>query len=100
MYPGPDILQEVGRITIAGSRLDIRMGFLWHHLDRTVPEERARKALGSVQCREVKRLAQERLTGPMQEQVLAAVEAAEAARLRRNEIIHQGWLLRGHDANR
>ena len=95
---GPDVLQELGRINIAGSLLDIRMGYLWHHLDRTVPEEKARKSLGSVQCEKVKKLAQERLIGPMQAQVLAAVEAAEAARFRRNEIVHQGWLLRGPNA--
>jgi hypothetical protein len=36
----------------------------------------------------------------MQEQVLAAVDAADAARTKRNEIVHQDWLLRGPDAMR
>jgi hypothetical protein len=36
----------------------------------------------------------------MLEQVVAAVVAAEAARTRRNEIVHQDWLLRGRDAMR
>ncbi len=100
MYPGIDILQEVGRVTIAGSRLDIWMGFLWHHLERTKSEAEARRAAGSKQCKAVRRLALERLVGPMQTEVLAAVAAAENARRRRNEIVHQDWLLRGPDATR
>lgn len=100
MYPGPDLLQEVGRVTIAGARLDIRMGFLWHHLDRTKPDVQARRASGDAQCKAVRRLARERLVGPMRTQVLAAVDAAERARRRRNEIVHQDWLLRGPDGRR
>jgi hypothetical protein len=100
MYPELDVLAEVGRVTIAGSRLDIRMGILWHHLDRDVDLDRARRSPGSEQCRSVRRLAEARLVGVMREQVLAAVDAAEAARLKRNEIVHQDWLLRGPDATR
>jgi len=36
----------------------------------------------------------------MREQILAALVAAEAARRRRNEIVHHDWLLRGRDAMR
>jgi hypothetical protein len=36
----------------------------------------------------------------MQDQVLAAVDMADAARKKRNEIVHQDWLLRGPDAMR
>lgn len=100
VYPGPDVLQEVGRVTIAGSRLDVQMGMLWHHLDRSTKLEDSRRAPGAKQCERVRSLAEERLTGDMREQVLAAVVAAEAARGRRNEIVHQEWLLRGRDAMR
>ena len=100
MYPGPDLLQEVGRVTIAGARLDFEMGLLWHHLDRSVPFQESRRASGAEQCRQVRRLATERLTGPMFEQVIALVEAAEVARQRRNEIIHQDWVLNSRDAMR
>ncbi len=100
MYPGPKVLQEVGRVTIAGSRLDVQMGLLWHHLDRDEPFEETRWKSGAKQCEQVRKLAAERLTGPMREQVLAAVDQAEAARRRRNEIVHQDWLLRGRDAVR
>jgi hypothetical protein len=100
MYPGPDLLQEVGRVTIAGSRLDVQMAFLWHHLDRSKAEMEARRASGRVQCKAVRRLAEERLTGRMQKDVLAAVDVAEASRRRRNAIVHQSWLLRGPDATR
>jgi hypothetical protein len=95
MYPGPDLLQEVGRVTIAGSRLDVQMGMLWHHLDRNVTLEDSRRAPAAEQCKRVRRLAAERLTGDMLEQVVAAVAAVESARIRRNEIVHQDWLLRG-----
>jgi hypothetical protein len=100
MYPGPDLLQEVGRVTIAGSRLDVQLGMLWHHLDRSVRLEDSRRAPGAEQCKRVRLLARERLTGDMLEQVVAVVVAAEAARARRNEIVHQDWLLRGPDAMR
>jgi hypothetical protein len=100
VYPGPEVLQEVGRVTIAGSRLDIQIGMLWHHLDRTIDINDARRAYGAEQCRRVRNLARSRLTGEMQDQVLAAVDMADAARKKRNEIVHQDWLLRGPDAMR
>jgi hypothetical protein len=100
VYPAQDVLQEVGRVTIAGSRLDVQMGMLWHHLDRMVTLEKSRRTPGAEQCKRIRRLAAERLTGEMLEQVVAAVVAAEAARTRRNEIVHQDWLLRGRDAMR
>lgn len=87
-------------MTIAGSRLDVQMGLLWHHLDRSVDLELSRKAHGAKQCQRVRRLADERLTGDMRDAVLAAVDAAESARTHRNEIVHQDWVLRGRDAMR
>jgi hypothetical protein len=100
MYPGPDVLMEVGRIAIAGARLDVQMGELWHHLDRSVSFEEARSEFGSAQRRKVTRLAEERLFGELHEQVIAAVQEAWEASRQRNEVIHQGWLLRGPDAMR
>jgi hypothetical protein len=100
VYPGPDVLQEVGRVTIAGSRLDVQMGMLWHHLDRSVGLEVSRKSPGVNERKQVHRLARERLVGGLLTDVLGAVVAAEKARARRNEIIHQDWLLRGRDAMR
>jgi hypothetical protein len=35
-YPGKELLAEISRVIIAGSRLDLWMGFLWHHLDPTM----------------------------------------------------------------
>ena len=84
------MLMEVGRIAIAGARLDVEMGELWHHLDRTVAYEDARSEFGSKQRREVDRLANERLFGELREQVLAVVQDAFRASHQRNEIIHQG----------
>ncbi|WP_270888932.1 hypothetical protein [Pedococcus sp. 5OH_020] len=100
MYPAPDVLEEVGRVTIAGSRLDIEMGMVWHHLDRTIDLNRARRTSGAAQCRHLRVLAETRLVGELRNQVLAVVDAAEGARRRRNEIVHQDWLLRGPDATR
>lgn len=100
MYPGTEILMEVGRVTIAGSRLDIQMGMLWHHLDREVDLDHARQAPGALQCRKVRSLARQRLVGKLRDQVLRVVAAAEAAREKRNEIVHSDWVLRGPDAMR
>lgn len=87
-------------MTIAGSRLDLQMGFLWYHLDTKKPPDEARRASGSEQARAIRRLAQARLTGDMRAQVLAAMDQADAARRRRNDVVHQDWLLRGSDAFR
>lgn len=100
MYPAPEVLQEVGRITIAGSRLDIHMGSLWHHLDRGVSLEEARWKPGAAQADKVRRLAETRLTGPLRAAVLSAVQDADEARNRRNDVVHQGWLLRSREAGR
>ncbi len=56
------------------------MGMLWRHLDRSTALEECRRVSGREQCREVRRLAAERLTGHLLEQVLAAAAAAKAAR--------------------
>lgn len=95
MYPGPEVLQEVGRVAIAGSRLDVQMGLLWHYLDRSVKPEDSRRASGAEQCKRVRSLATKRVTGDMREEVLGVVMASEAARIRRSEIVHQDWLLTG-----
>jgi hypothetical protein len=78
---------EVGRVTIAGARLGVQMGMLWHHLDQSIDFEHTHRAAGSKQSKQVRRLARERLTGRMRAQVIAAVEAAEAVRARRNDIV-------------
>src|SRR5215217_3322000 len=76
------------------------MGMLWHHLDRTVDLEAARREPAKRQRKQVRRLADERLIGQMQRDVLNAVEAAGWASEKRNEIVHQDWVLRGLDAMR
>ncbi|SFF66740.1 hypothetical protein [Blastococcus tunisiensis] len=76
------------------------MGLLWHHLDRSTPFEETRRKGGGEQDRQVRKLAKARLTGPLQDRVLAAAKLADAARRRRNEIVHQDWLLRGREAMR
>jgi hypothetical protein len=100
MYPGPELLQEVGRVTIAGSRLDLQMGMLWHHLDRTLDPEWCRRRSAGRQREEVEELASQRLTGDMQQRVLAALDAAAAASDKRNDVLHQDWILRGLDSMR
>jgi hypothetical protein len=93
-YPGSELLAEIGRVTIAGSRLDLQMGFLWHHLDPTVDVVYARRSPGRKQEEEVRRLTNEKLGGEMHDHVITAVDAAKDARSRRNEIVHQDWVLR------
>jgi hypothetical protein len=48
VYPSVAVLAEVGRVTIAGSRLDLWMGFLWAHLDRDAEESKVRRELGAT----------------------------------------------------
>ena len=100
MYPSNDVLAEVGRVTVAGSRLDLWMGFLWAHLDRDTDEAKVRREPGAVQQEHVRKLAIPRLFGDLQAAVLAAVDVADGARKSRNEIVHQDWVLRGPDATR
>ncbi|SFT83265.1 hypothetical protein SAMN05660657_03398 [Geodermatophilus amargosae] len=85
---------EVGRITIAGSRLDLRMGHLWHVLDPSAPFETTRSTGGGKQDRAVRKLLSERLTGALYEYAFAAVDAAAAARTQRNDMVHQDWVTR------
>ena len=42
VYPSAAVLAEVGRVTIAGFRLDLWMGFLWAHQDRDAEESKVR----------------------------------------------------------
>ena len=64
VYPAQELLQEVGRVTIAGARLEVQMGALWWQLDRgSVDEITARKDSISMQVANVRRLAGIRL-GP------------------------------------
>jgi hypothetical protein len=100
VYPGPEVLQELGRITIAGSRLDLAMAGLWHHLDRNVPYEQTRKRGGSEQDRWIRLLASVRLEDPLRRPVLDALSTAAKARERRNEIVHQDWVLYGPEGLR
>jgi len=87
------------RVAIAGARLDLQAGLLWHHLDRDVPRETSRWKPGSVQRKKVAELATQRLSGDLQA-VWAAMSSVEAAQKRRNEVIHQDWVLRGREAMR
>jgi hypothetical protein len=51
VYPAQELLQEVGRVTIAGPRLEVQMGALWWQLDKdSVDEITARKDSASRQA--------------------------------------------------
>jgi hypothetical protein len=94
LYPAEELLQEVGRVTIAGSRLEIEMGWLWWYLDKdNVSAETTRKLGIDTQAKEIRTLAQTKLWGDLQRTVLEAVEAAQNAADRRNNIVHQDWVL-------
>jgi hypothetical protein len=83
VYPSLEVLAEVGRVTVAGSRLDLWMGFLWSHLDRDADESKVRKESGAVQQENVRKLAMSRLHENLQTAVITAIEVADAARKRR-----------------
>ncbi len=101
VYPALELLQEVGRVTIAGSRLEVQMGLLlWHLAKGSVDEITARKSSISKQAGNVRRLAGVRLCGDLQARVQEAGAEAESASDLRNNIVHQDWVLRGPDAMR
>jgi len=89
-------------VTIAGSRLEIAMGQLWWQLDKdNVSEERTRKLGVDQQARAIRQRARtQSLWGDLQSAVLEAVETAQNRANRRNDIVHQDWVLRGPDAMR
>jgi hypothetical protein len=101
VYPAQELLQEVGRVTIAGARLEVQMGALWWQLDRgSVDEITARKDSISRQVANVRRLAGVRLDGDLQARVQKAAAEAESASDLRNNVVHQDWVLRGPAAMR
>jgi hypothetical protein len=101
MYPASQLLEEVGRVAIAGSRLEVRLGWLWTHLAcQEVEEQKARKAPVGEQLKAIRRLAQARLAGELLTSVLTMTDAAKNAAERRNEVVHQDWVLRGPDSLR
>jgi hypothetical protein len=101
VYPPTEVLEEVGRVTIAGAILDLEMGLLWLGLDRSnVDEEKARKATSREQVRQVRKLAEDRLDNPLREQVVHTASLVGRVMKERNEVVHRSWLLRGRDANR
>jgi len=101
VYPAIELLQELGRITIAGSRLEVQMGWLWWHLDKGgVDELTARKSSISKQVASVRGLATVRLCGDLQARVQEAVTEVESAAELRNDVVHQDWILRGRDVMR
>lgn len=101
MYPAVEVLQEVGRVTVAGSRLDVQLGSLWWHLDpQQIDPDEARRASGATQTKAVRTLAQRRLVGALQDGVLAALVEAEQVRKSRNDAVPQDWVLRGPDGMR
>jgi hypothetical protein len=55
---------------------------------------------GWEQDEAIRQLVQARLDSPLRDRVLAAAEAAKAARKWRNATVHQDWVLRGRDATR
>ena len=63
-------------------------------------ESKVRRESGAAQQDNVRKLAQARLYGDLQAAVVGAIEIADEARKSRNKIIHQDWVLRGHDATR
>jgi hypothetical protein len=101
VYPAQELLQEVGRVAIAGARLEVQMGRLWWQLDKgSVDEIAARKSSISRQVDNVRKLAEVQLSGYLQAGVQQAAAEAESASDLRNNVVHQDWVLRGPDAMR
>ena len=101
MYPAPQVLQELGRVTIAGARLDLQTAFLLHHLEpAAVGLEDVRAKPGSWLSSEARKRAERLLEGELLSAALEVLESADEARRLRNEAVHQEWVLRGADGMR
>ena len=97
MYPGDALLMEVGRVAIAGARLEIWMGFLWWQLNPAIDELKARRSSFGAQRRAVLALVDERLDGSLRTLVLDAVATAQTVLDKRHEVIHQDWLINSQE---
>jgi hypothetical protein len=100
VYPGAKVLEEIGRIAIAASRLDAAMGRLWAHLDRSLNESDCQRKPASAQVKGVRIAAEAQLLGNLKREVLDAVDAARTVSERRNALMHQEWLIRGNHVMR
>ncbi|WP_041292278.1 hypothetical protein [Kineococcus radiotolerans] len=91
--PTDDVLLAVGRITLTSSRLDHALTQLWITLDRTARGKRIRGGKG-IRTR-IRRLAIERLTGHLLDELLQAVDTAEDLARTQHTLLHQDWALAG-----
>ncbi|WP_432519224.1 hypothetical protein [Kineococcus sp. SYSU DK006] len=91
--PSDDVLLEVGRLTLATSRVDQGLSQLWSTLDRTAAGRRIRGGKG-MRAR-IRRLAAERLTGYLLDELLQAVDTAEDLARSQHALLHQPWALTG-----
>lgn len=94
VYPAREVLEEVGRVTISGARLDLQTAFLLHHLDPNAgPLERVRRMGGGALSRATRARAEEHLAEPLLGRALAVLSDADEARELRNDAVHQEWVL-------
>ena len=101
MYPSRDVLEELGRLTIAGARLDFGCASLLHHIDPAeLPFEMIRSWGGKRLTDEIRKRAGQRLEGELLADVRRAAGSADEVRDLRNDAVHQGWVLRGSDSVR
>lgn len=101
VYPTGEVLEELGRVTIAGARLDLQLAFLLHHIDPAVELlGKVRPLSGSELTRRVRMRAELHLDEPLHGIVLTLADDADAVRRERNELVHGEWLLCGSDATR
>ena len=91
--PSDDVLLEVGRLTLATSRVDHGLSQLWSTLDRTATGRKVRGGKG-MRAR-VRRLACERLTGYLLDELLQAVDTAEELARAQHALLHRPWALTG-----
>ena len=89
--PSDDVLLEVGRLTLATSRVDQGLSQLWSTLDRTAAGRRIRGGKG-MRAR-IRRLACDRLTGYLLDELLQAVDTAEELARSQHALLHQPWAL-------
>ena len=95
-HPADDVLRQLGRVAVATAAVDHALFRLRTTLDRTAVDGRARgdrARAGKGTRTRVRKLACERLTGQLLDEVLQGVETAEALLEREHRSRYRYWAL-------
>ncbi|WP_432501086.1 hypothetical protein [Kineococcus arenarius] len=89
--PTDDVLREIGRVAVAGAEVDHALSRLGSVLDRTAKGTKVRGGKGTRA--RIRKLACERVTGHLLDQLLQSIDTAEVLARHQHLALHQDWSL-------